>query len=220
VRETDNVFERCCIIIPHGVSRWGRKIKKKINNYRKRKIIFAMSQVQVDSPSVMESIVGTGGVGSRIASPNSTMASALPALLHLQVQPPSVTNATTTTTTTPAAKRSNFSISNLLATEEEKKTTTESNENKQPRLNERDDDLHFKSLINDSRIVIQPPGVGSPFLNASALAHLAHLHHGSNPPATSSSSSSSTSNSAIPGWPDWLGSAGLGPDAHQSLWSR
>jgi hypothetical protein len=76
-----------------------------------------------------------------------------------------------------------------------------------------------ESKINDGRISmsssIQPSGVGSPFLNASALAHLAHLHHGSNPPTTSSSS-----NSAIPGWPDWLGSAGLGPDAHQSLWSR
>lgn len=176
-----------------------------------------MSQVQVDSPSVMESIVGTGGLGSRIASPNTTMtstASTLPAVLHLQVPPPS---ATTTTTTPAAAKRSNFSISNLLATEEEKKstTTTESNDNK------RDvEDLHSKSssAINDSRILIQP--LGSPFLNASALAHLAHLHHGSNPTATSTSSSSTNSTSTIPGWPDWLGTAGLGPDAHQSLWSR
>ena len=172
-----------------------------------------MSQVQVDSPSVMESVVGTGGVGSRIASPNTTMtstASTLSAVLHLQVPPPSATN----TTATPAAtKRSNFSISNLLATEEEKETT-ESNDNK------RDvEDLHSKSTaINDSRIMIQPPG--SPFLNASALAHLAHIHHGSNPTATSTSSSSTNSTSTIPGWPDWLGTAGLGPDAHQSLWSR
>lgn len=179
------------------MSRLGGENKRKTENYS------AMSQVQVDSsPSVMESIV----VGSRIASPTTTAttASALPALLHLQVPPPPAT-------TTPAAsKRSNFSISNLLATEEDKKT--ESND-KQPRLS--DDE----SKINDGRInmssSIQPSGVGSPFLNASALAHLAHLHHGSNPPTTSSSS-----NSAIPGWPDWLGSAGLGPDAHQSLWSR
>lgn len=189
---------KVCRGVTHLVSRW---VEKKNN-----KKLFAMSQVQVDSPSVMESIVvGAGGVGSRIASPTST-ASALPALLHLQVPPATITPA--------ASKRSNFSISNLLATEEEKKTT-ESND-KQPRLSERDDDLQSKSSINDGRIMIQPSGVGSPFLNASALAHLAHLHHGSNPPTTSSSSS----NSAVPGWPDWLGTAGLGPDAHQSLWSR
>lgn len=183
---------------------------------RERKGIETMSQVQMDSPSVMESIVST--TNSRIASP--TMASALPASLHLQVQVPPAS-----TTTTPATKKSNFSISNLLATEEQKKTT--SSDGKHPRLSDRDENSHSPPGVNqlhqsktvNERIMVQPSSVGSPFMNASALAHLAHLHHGSNA-ATSSSSSNSISASAMTGWPDWLGSAGLGPDTHQSLWSR
>ncbi|XP_057377081.1 homeobox protein unplugged-like [Daphnia carinata] len=168
-----------------------------------------MSQVQMDSPSVMESIVGNTA-NSRMASP--TTASALPALLHLQVPPAS-------TTTNCVTKKSNFSISNLLATEEQKKTS----DGKHARLSERDEnsdttaDINHPSKAVNDRIMIQPPSIGSPFINASALAHLAHLHHGSN---AATSSSSSNSNSAIPGWTDWLGTAGLGPDAHQSLWSR
>lgn len=164
------------------------------------------SQVQMDSPPLMESIVGTAN--SRMASP--TTASALPALLHLQVPPASTTSAT---------KKSNFSISNLLATEEQKKTS----DGKHARLSERDENRdtspeinHQSKAVND-RIVIQQPSIGSPFINASALAHLAHLHHGSNAPTSSSSSNSA---SAMTGWPDWLGTAGLAPDAHQSLWSR
>ena len=93
------------------------------------------------------------------------------------------------------AKRSNFSISNLLASEEDKT----------------DGAKNVGRLADDVKTMPSSSAVGSPFLNASALAHLAHLHtHGS----TSSSSSSA------PGWTDWLGTAGLGPDTHQSLWSR
>ncbi|KAI9561583.1 hypothetical protein GHT06_012542 [Daphnia sinensis] len=177
------------------------------NIVRERQKKEKSSGIQMDSPSVMESIVGTAN--SRMASP--TTASALPALLHLQVPPAG---------TTTAAKKSNFSISNLLATEEQKKT---SDQGKHARLSDRDENSDTPAEINhqskavSDRIMIQPPSIGSPFINASALAHLAHLHHGSNAPT---SSSSSNSNSAMTGWPDWLGTAGLGPDAHQSLWSR
>jgi len=92
---------------------------------------------------------------------------------------------TSTTSTAPPAppKRSNFSISNLLA--EEKTTSTTS-----PTTTTKDVEDAVKATPTT------PPG--APFLNASALAHLAHLH-------------GSTS-----GW-DWLNTGSSDP---QALWSR
>ena len=112
---------------------------------------------------------------------------------------------TTPQSAAPATKRSNFSISNLLATEQDKSTPEISKLASVTRSEVREEGGLNKALA-----------AGSPFLNASALAHLAHLHHGS-----SSSTSSVTAPSVPAGWTDWLGSAALsGSDSHQSLWSR
>lgn len=96
------------------------------------------------------------------------------------------------TTNRPASKRSNFSISNLLAPEEAK-----GGENLVP-LRHPLTTIPEDSKIPSQAAVAAAAAAGS-FINASALAHLAHLHGSGASPA--------------PGW-DWLGGDS------QSLWSR
>lgn len=113
-----------------------------------------------------------------------------------QASPTSTASTTPLTQQTSAvqAKRSSFSISNLLATEEEKSGRAS------PPI------IKGGLLVSRAEEALSAEEVGamhkSPFLNASALAHLAHLHGnaGSTPP-----------------W-DWL-SSGLHPDS-SALWSR
>ena len=134
---------------------------------------------RVDSPAGNDS----GLASSSQASPTST-ASTTP-----------VTQQTPPQSTVVAPKRSSFSISNLLAPEEEKSDRT-SPQVKGGMLLARPEE----ALSAEEASALHK----SPFLNASALAHLAHLHGsaGSTPPAA---------------W-DWL-SSGLHPDS-SALWSR
>lgn len=136
---------------------------------------------RVDSPAGNDS----GLASSSQASPTST-ASTTPVTQQTPPQP-----------TTVAPKRSSFSISNLLAPEEEKTGRTSPHAIKGGLLLTRAEEPLSAEEANALH--------KSPFLNASALAHLAHLHGtaaGSTQPAA---------------W-DWL-SSGLHPDS-SALWSR
>lgn len=111
-------------------------------------------------------------------------------------------------------KRSSFSISNLLATEDEKRTSPDgkhqlsaSSINSRPAAGEQQ-----QQQVEELAALNKALG-SSPFLNASALAHLAHLHGAGTAP-------SSTAGPAPPATWDWLGTAAIGPESHQSLWSR
>lgn len=93
-------------------------------------------------------------------------------------------NNSTTSSSSASSKRANFSISNLLAPEEGKKTAKVKATSENVQLNAEHDNA------------TKSANAYSPFINATTLAHLAHLH-------------------ATPGW-DWLANNG----DPQSLWSR
>ena len=159
-----------------------------------------MSQVHVDSPPV-DTTIGGGALATAVTAH------------HISVSVPQPPAATVT-------KRSNFSISNLLATEEEK--SPPASDTSADKLNV--SSSHIGRADRDdssaaSAIKSMPSPATPPFFNASALAHLAHLHQGA-ASASPSTTSPSSANPAAAGWTDWLGTAGLGSDSHQSLWSR
>ena len=183
------------IRIDSSVNSFIKSIKVQLAATKKKKKLYPRMTDVVP----MEKVSTTPSVTSTTPTTTTSNSSSSSSVVVVELNSEISKITTPTTPPTPVVKRSNFSISNLLAPSEEKDKEKEKNSEKV----KIDEEVKVAPAPVAAAAAAAAAGVSnspaSQFLNASALAHLAHLH------------------GSASGW-DWLnGSANSDP---QALWSR